>query len=138
MVTVTWTNEARNAARERERAANTPKYQRDLRMSREAKRRRRGTCERCGGETRYNGDTVNGPSRVCRSCATRENGQRLAGTGARQRQLYAILSAAGEARYSSIRDALGVSNRHAAVLLTIETQAGRIERVRRGVYRLPT
>jgi transposase-like protein len=37
--------------------------------SREAKRRRTGVCLSCGGETRYNGRTVNGPSARCASCA---------------------------------------------------------------------
>lgn len=32
-----------------------------------AKRRRTGTCERCGGETRYNGHTA-GVSRICDAC----------------------------------------------------------------------
>jgi len=44
-------------------------HQRMLADSREAKKRRTGVCERCGGETRYNGRTTNGPSPICDTCA---------------------------------------------------------------------
>jgi hypothetical protein len=49
---------ASQEAREADRAA-----------SRAYKQRTTGTCERCGGETRYNGRSVNGPSRICSACA---------------------------------------------------------------------
>lgn len=38
--------------------------------AREAKRRRVGVCEQCGGETRYGGHAPNGVSRICFTCAT--------------------------------------------------------------------
>ena len=40
-------------------------------LSNEAKRRRTGICRECGGETRYNGRTVNGPSTLCSACLHR-------------------------------------------------------------------
>ena len=48
---------------------NPERAERDRLLSRAAKKRRIGTCERCGGPTRYNGKTVNGPSPVCDVCA---------------------------------------------------------------------
>lgn len=42
---------------------------RNLRDSLAAKKRRRGVCEKCGGETLYNGRTINGPSKICKTCA---------------------------------------------------------------------
>lgn len=40
--------------------------------SREAKRRRSGTCRRCGGETRYSGNAGKGVSDLCEACAHEE------------------------------------------------------------------
>ena len=46
-----------------------PDYaERTRQQSNAAKRRRVGICKRCGGETRYNGHSVNGASRICASC----------------------------------------------------------------------
>ncbi len=54
---------------QRRRRAEDPEYAERCRQgSRAAKQRRRGTCEVCGGETRYNGRTTNGPSRICGDC----------------------------------------------------------------------
>jgi len=41
------------------------------RQSREAKRRRTGTCEDCGAETRYNGHAENGASHLCLPCSNK-------------------------------------------------------------------
>jgi len=46
------------------------KAEADRRAARERKRQRVGVCERCGGQTRYNGRTAAGPSRICATCAT--------------------------------------------------------------------
>jgi hypothetical protein len=49
-----------------------PAYaERQRRLSREAKQRRTGICRECGGETRYNGHRVNGPSSLCSTCLHR-------------------------------------------------------------------
>ncbi len=53
----------------RAKYATEEAYQRSLEASRLAKRRRRGSCARCGGETRYNGRTTNGPSDLCSACS---------------------------------------------------------------------
>lgn len=46
-----------------------PEYaQRSREQSLDAKRRRKGICTVCGGETRYNGHTVVGTSEVCGKC----------------------------------------------------------------------
>lgn len=54
------------------RRANDPEYaQRSREQSLAAKRRRRGVCERCGGETKYNGHGI-GVSKVCADCSRQE------------------------------------------------------------------
>ena len=59
---------------QRRRRAADPEYaQRSREQSRAAKRRRRGVCEVCGGVTRYNGKTTNGPSRLCAKCLAEKN-----------------------------------------------------------------
>ena len=63
-----------NAEYQRRRRAADPEYaERQRELSRAAKRRRIGVCERCGGETRYNGVTNNGPSTVCGACIAEQN-----------------------------------------------------------------
>lgn len=58
-----------NAEYQRLRRLTDPAYaQRSREQSAAAKRRRRGVCEVCGGETRYNGVATNGPSRICATC----------------------------------------------------------------------
>lgn len=63
-----------SAEYQRQLRANNPEYaERSRQQSLAAKRRRRGSCERCGAETKYNGHTVNGPSKVCAACIAKEN-----------------------------------------------------------------
>lgn len=58
----------------RRRRALDPEYaQRSREQSLAAKRRRRGVCELCGGETRYNGNRINGPSSICAACNVKRN-----------------------------------------------------------------
>ena len=53
----------------RRRRAEDPAYaQRSREQSLAAKRRRRGVCAICGGETKYNGKRTNGPSTICGTC----------------------------------------------------------------------
>ncbi len=53
----------------RRRAADPAYAERCREQSRLAKQRRRGKCNVCGGETRYNGVGVNGASDICASCS---------------------------------------------------------------------
>ncbi len=54
---------------QRRRRAEDPAYaERCREQSRLAKQRRRGKCEVCGGETRYNGVSTKGASDICASC----------------------------------------------------------------------
>ncbi len=61
-----------SSERQRRLRATNPEYaERQRELSRLAKQRRRGTCERCGGATKYNGVSTNGASRVCAKCTQR-------------------------------------------------------------------
>jgi hypothetical protein len=53
------------------RAKRGPGYLNELAKAREYKQRLTGICERCGGTTRYGGQSysVNGVGRICQSCA---------------------------------------------------------------------
>lgn len=106
-------------------------------LSREAKRRRTGICEECGDETRYNGHTTNGTSRLCSRCGKKAAGETKRGGGPMQRRLYALVGQNSEMRYSEICAALQISKDYAGVMLNYELRNDRIRRVRRGVYTLP-
>ncbi len=55
---------------QRRRRAEDPEYaERSRELSRQAKQRRRGICEVCGAETKYNGIGINGASRICATCS---------------------------------------------------------------------
>lgn len=54
------------------RLLHPEKRERDRQQTNAAKHRRRGTCERCGGETKYSGKGGEGVSRVCIKCAPDE------------------------------------------------------------------
>lgn len=56
----------------RRRASDLAYAERQRQLSLAAKRRRKGVCERCRGETRYNGKTVPGASRICSDCYREE------------------------------------------------------------------
>lgn len=106
------------------------------RLSREAKRRRRGTCEICGAETRYGGKGPPGVSPLCGPCGRRKSGETRRGNGPIQQQLRELI-AGGVDRYGDLRDRLGISSQHASVALNREVKAGRVRRVSRGRYELP-
>ena len=62
-----------SAEQRRLRYASDPEYaQRCREHSLAAKRKRRGVCEKCGGETMYNGKTTNGPSKICAKCLAQQ------------------------------------------------------------------
>lgn len=116
--------------------------QRYREQSNAAKQRRRGVCERCGGETRYNGHrdkaNPNGVSRLCSSCnqddaAARARARR--GTGSLNSQILSMLQA-HPMRMSEIRDALGITSEHTVVTLRRLMAYGLVERPSRGWYRL--
>jgi hypothetical protein len=116
--------------------------ERHLRQSREAKRRRTGVCATCGGPTRYSGGSgADSVSRTCQRCnaiASGELQRQRAGQGPMQQQLYTLLADRGPLRFVEIRAELGLSSGYVAAFLDRERKTGRIVRVRRGVYRMPT
>ncbi len=57
------------------RAADPAYAERCREQSRRAKQRRRGVCNVCGGETRYNGQGINGASDICSPCARQKQHQ---------------------------------------------------------------
>lgn len=117
-----------------------PAYaERNREASRAVKRRRSGTCELCGGTTRYNGhgQVV---STVCAVCAGRRNGElgrAKRGSGARQQQVLALLAAQQTATSAQILAELGMKKqREMGWLLNHLVRYGLIVRVERGVYAL--
>lgn len=106
------------------------------RLARDAKRRRSGTCARCGQPTRYNGHTVNGASRYCAHCGPAVGGQlareRLLGKGQVQARVLAFCTTPH--RFSEIRAELGTTEGHVAQLLHRLVRYGLLTRVARGVY----
>lgn len=104
-------------------------YRNTLRLSREAKRRRTGTCRVCGAVTRYAGKPGKPVSELCPEHAARENGERQRGTGALQLRILDYLSE--PRRYSEIRAEMGVD---IGMSLHRLLRYGKVERVKRGVY----
>lgn len=111
--------------------------ERDRVASRLAKARRTGTCQACGGPTRYNGHSTNGPSRLCWACSAREIGKGQIGKGHVQQALLHLLSERGEVRFIEISEALGISRDRVGPLVDNALKKGLIVRVRRGFYALP-
>jgi hypothetical protein len=105
-------------------------------LSREAKRRRCGTCEECGAETRYGGKPGMAVARLCLRCANVKKGLERRGNGFRQQKLHTLLAANGEMRFSDIVSAFGISSQQVFGLLLREREAGRVKRVARGRYGL--
>lgn len=103
------------------------------RASREAKRRRTGTCEDCGATTRYNGGKGKPVSSLCLSCAAKRSGVAKRGTGPRGQQLLALLDG-GPMRFTEIATALGIPNTHMGWLIGRLLEYGLIERPKRGWY----
>lgn len=108
--------------------------ERNRRASRAAKRRRTGVCESCGAVTRYSGTNGVAVSRRCRRCAAVENGVSQRGHGPVMDKVMDML-ANGDRTRSQIRDQLGLTSDRMGLLLGRLVRAGRIARVRRGVYR---
>jgi hypothetical protein len=105
------------------------------RLSREAKRRRTGRCERCGGVTRYNGHGRS-VSQLCRACGARagaEYAETLRGTGTLAR---AILDAVdGEPRrFMELCQIVDRTPNQIGVTLDRLLKYGLVEQPERGVY----
>jgi hypothetical protein len=107
--------------------------QRDLMLSREAKRKRRGVCVDCGAVTLYNGRTVAGPSLRCHSCAAKITGQAKVGTGPVISKALELLEG-GPMRWIELQHALGISKGHMAQLSHTMLRHGLVSRPSRGVY----
>jgi hypothetical protein len=111
----------------------TTPYERNLRLSREAKRRRTGTCSDCGAVTRYGGRKGEPVSERCFKCAAVLAGKTKRGKGSVNRRV--LLYLRKPRRYSEIRDHFGLSDGMANLTLQRLLRYGLVERVERGVYR---
>ena len=111
-------------------------YENGLRLAREAKRKRTGTCRVCGTTTRYNGKGK-AVSDICLRCAAKETGAKVRGKkGHRQGALRALMADGVARRHGEIAQALGLSNlNYMSQLIDRGLEHGYIERVSRGVYR---
>ena len=107
-------------------------YRNTLRLSREAKRRRTGTCRVCGVTTRYSGHAGKAVSDLCPAHAAQANGARLRGSGPLAQKILAYLDE--PRRFSEIRDELGMGHNTVSPMLNKLVRYGLIERVSRGVY----
>jgi hypothetical protein len=109
-------------------------YATTLRLSREAKRRRTGTCVDCGGPTAYSGTPT--PSERCGDCATLHYAPIYAaarrGVGPKAGAALTYLSE--PRRYSELRDHLAITGAHTGVLLHRLRKYGLIERLGHGLY----
>lgn len=108
-------------------------YENTLRLSREAKRRRTGTCKECGATTRYNGGKDKPVSDLCAKCAAEKSGRARRGTGGNMERVMRML--AEPCSRSDLHEALGISYGVLDVTLNRLLGYGLIERVSRGVYR---
>lgn len=107
------------------------------RLSREAKRRRTGTCADCGTVTRYGGRAGVAVSVRCPSCSAQKNAaENKRGKGPLNSRVLAELQH-GPMTYSEIRDMLRLPNTRMGPLLVRLLRYGLIERPRRGLYQLP-
>lgn len=110
-------------------------HENTLRLSREAKRKRTGTCRVCGGETRYAGKKGNAVSVQCKHCAAgamRELNIARRGTGPTISRVLAYLS---EPRsVSQVSAKMKITREHASVQLRRLIRYGKVRRVSRGVY----
>jgi hypothetical protein len=112
------------------------------RTSREAKRRRTGTCVDCGAGTSYSGHSEwpmhpNGASLRCPACSKVSTGLKQRGSGHRQRQLVELLEVHERLTYMEIVGHLGTNKNHVGQLLARMRKHGIIVRVGYGVYSLP-
>lgn len=107
------------------------------RSSREAKRRRAGTCVDCGGRTGYNGHGTNGASVRCARCNGPRTADMMRRTGPVRAAILAALSD-GPMGPSELAARIGVSVNHTNVKLQRLMLYGDVVRVSRGVYSLPS
>lgn len=108
-------------------------YDNNLRDSRDRKREVRGTCEDCGGVTRYSGTKGKRISSLCAGCSAKRTGLALRGTGHVHSEALAFLRQ--PRTFSELRDHLGVSNGYVSQMLyTRLMRYGLVRRVKRGVY----
>lgn len=122
------------------RWVNPETNRRHLQMARDAKRRRRGTCERCGAETRYGGHKRHpgGVSRYCVPCGeflSGERGRALRGTGPVQRKTLELLAERPH-RFMEICRALGKPKGAIGPHLDRLMRYGLVVRPKRGLYAL--
>lgn len=106
--------------------------------AREAKRRRRGNCERCGAETRYGGQPGKpAVSRLCKACGAAQSGLTRIGTGPAQARLRGFLLERNVATFTEIKQAgiVGTNNGPVGAQLHRMHKQGLIERISHGKYR---
>lgn len=111
---------------------------RNLADSREAKKRRTGICEICGGETRYNGHAGRPVSEICAACNVsliREIAIDLRGSGHQQGKTLEFL-ASGPKHFMEICRHLGKPQGAIGPHLLRLMKHGFVVRLRRGVYAL--
>jgi hypothetical protein len=113
-----------------------PRPESDLRSSREAKRRRTGTCEDCGAVTRYGGQKGRPVSLLCVSCAQKRAQGPRRGTGTTQARILDFIGA-DEHRFMEIVSGCGLGKGPTIAVLHRLMKIGLVERPRRGVYRKP-
>ncbi|MBA3565225.1 MAG: helix-turn-helix domain-containing protein [Actinobacteria bacterium] len=115
------------------RYVNPALAERGRKLSSAAKQRRRGTCESCGAETRYNGHG-RGTSERCLACAYKRQALAKRGQG---ETVGMVLTALAERphRFTEIRDLLPVGS-YTPTLINRLLRYGLIERRERGVYAL--
>jgi hypothetical protein len=104
----------------------------ERRLSREYKRRLKGTCRICGAETRYAGRPGKPVSDLCHEHAMQAWGEARKGQGELQQRVLHYLYK--PRRYSEIREACGISDNAMSPTLQRLMEHGLIERVSRGVY----
>jgi hypothetical protein len=109
------------------------RVEKSRRLSREAKRRRTGTCIDCGAVTRYAGKS-SAVSTRCPACGNRALGLSKRGKGVFTE---AALAAMRERplREAEVAQAALVSRGYARNMIHRLTRYGLIERVERGLYR---
>jgi DNA-binding MarR family transcriptional regulator len=111
-------------------------YERQKRLSREAKHRRTGECVDCGGQTRYSGKGSQPVSTRCPQCAARIKALSWRGTGPKNSEALRFLRENGPSRMHEIRDELGVTTVRTFNILHRLMDYGLVVRVSRGVYEL--
>lgn len=126
------------AVRTLQRSLHPDLAERDRAFARAYKRRQRGTCTRCGAETRYNGQTVNGPSEFCIPCGKDVQRERMAeirGTGPFQKQILDLLASRPHGYMEIVRELDTYKGKVSATLDKL-LRYGIVYRPKRGVYAL--